>query len=622
MTGCPIQVGDGIYGQVSTMMTNMWASSANAYTVAINALTDLGSFSLDPISVTSAFSPRSDWWSVVRPLAPRRPDMTFDPNRLAIPDPPTVDTGGPIAFAAPPVFNELPPTIAPRQTPGPLTAVPPIGPPALDPVVVPDAPDLAIPAFPILRAIVLPAPPTITIPTFAGVRPTFNITPPINDFGFTPDDYTSALLDKIKQRVSVMVDGAPGLPDAAARAMRDRAFAAVDEQAVRAEQDVIEEFASRGWSAPDSTLSKKLAKVRQANQSQRNALSRDVYLEDVKNAIEDMRFAVAQGIVLEGQLMTHFLGSQQLMLDAAKASIAVAIDVMNAEVAVANLELQQFQVDATVFKELLQAEIARIDIYRAELEGAKLIGELNAQDIAVFAERVRAVLAEVELYKGAIDGAKAKADVNIARTRAFGEQVSAYSAQVEAWGKEWDAHRTAIESDLAQYRRYELATQVFGNRVKIWSDTNSNLIDQRRLVMSGKELDIAAWRARIDKIDASMKTEAQRLASVVSVYGADIDKYRADAALESVVSESHARPFQLAIEQERNRVDTTLKNAELRITQALEIGKILVGKMESVAQTASTLSAGLASAMDIGAKVSSGYSTGSDCRTSFNYQVE
>jgi hypothetical protein len=620
-TGCPIIGNDGVYGQVTTVMANMWGNSQTAFAVSINALDELGSFSLSPIVVAAHFDPDTEWWHVERPVAPEAPDLVFSPDLSLVPAPPAVDIGGDPSFQGAPTFNETAPVVPDRTGPGPLTATPPDPPPTLDTIVVPEPPDLVIPDFPELRAIVLPDPPSVVLPTFAGVRPNFAIAVPENTFGFEAEPYSSALVDKIKAKVSVMIDGAPGLPAAAAQQMRDRAYSALDVQGLRAEQEAIEVFGSRGWSQPDGVLNRALAEARQNNQNERNKLARDIYLKDVDVAIEDLRFGVAQGAALEGQLMQNFLGVQQLMLDAAKTSIQVAIDIANAQIAIANLELQAFQTDAQVYRDLIQGELAKVEVYRAELEGKKLIGELNAQDVAVFSERVKALLAQADIYKAEVDGAQAKAQVNIARVQAFGEQVKAYDTRVHAYETEWDAFSKQLEADLTRYRRYELGVQVFGNRVKIWGDTNTNLIEQHRLRISDKELDLDAYKAMLERINSAVSAESQRFDALVRKYSADTDQYRAKAAVEQIISEGNARPFQLYVEQEGRRVDTELKNAELRITQALKQAELLMGAKQAIGSIGATLAAGLASSMSVHAGISSSLGQSSSCSTSFDYRI-
>ena len=57
---------------------------------------------------------------------------------------------------------------------------------------------------------------------------------------------------------------------------------------------------------------------------------------------------------------------------------------------------------------------------------------------------------------------------------------------------------------------------------------------------------------------------------VIRRYPAFAEFYGMEDAIEQVVSEGNARPFQLALDQEAKRVDVELQNAQLRINQALK----------------------------------------------------
>lgn len=618
---CPIVAADAAIGTVENVMANMWGLASGAYNIATDALRDLGTINLQPISFNVGFTPDTEWWHVLRPRGPDDPDLVWDPDFSLVPNPPNTDIGGSPAFVVPPTFDEQPPTLLPHDQPGPLTATPPDGPPALDPVVVPDAPVITLPDFPELLTIDLPAVPNITLPSFQGVRPNFNLAAPPNTFGFEPQQYSSALVSQIKSRLQIMINGQPGLPAAAAAQMRDRAYVAVDVQAARAEQEALEDFTSRGWSQPDGMLTHRLLEVRQNNQNQRNSLARDIYLKDVDVAIEDLRFAVAQGIALEGSLMQNFVAFQGQMLDAAKTAMQVAIDVFNAEVALANLELQAYQADAQVFRDLIQAELAKIELYKAQLEGQRLRGELNVQQVTIYSERVRALLSLVEIYKAQVDGAKAKADVNLSRTQAFVAQVSAYSERVKAYETEWEAYGQQLTADLTREKIYETAVEVFSNRVRIWSDTNNNLIEQAKLKISEKDLDVTAYRARLEQVKTVFDAETSRFDSIVRAFAARVEKYRADATVEGIVSDGNSKILQLAIQQESERAQVALKNAEITIAQAEEVAKIVISAREAIGRIGAQLAAGAMSAMHVGANISSSLSQSIGCSTEFKYQL-
>lgn len=619
--GCPILGNDGVYGEVVTVMEGMWEKMNQAFNLSVNALNALGSLQLNPISFGVGFTTHNDWFTMRRPLAPTRPDLTWDPDFALVPNAPTGDVPGAVSFEAPPTFTGSAPVIAPHTPPGALTATPPAGPPALDPVVVPDAPTITLPDFPELLSIDLPDAPAITLPTFQGARPNFSIHVPTNTFGFNAEQYSSALVDAIRSKLQLLINGEVGLPAPAVSQMRDRAYSAIDTQQLQTEQEAIAAFVARGFSQPDGVLRRELARTRQNAQNQKNSLSRDIYIQEIQIRLDNVKFGVAQGIALESALMQNFLGVQQIAFEAARAQISLAIDVANAEIARANLELEQFKADAEVFRDLIQAELAKIEIYRAQLEGQRLRGELNQQNVSMYAERVRALLAVVEIYKAQVDGAKAKSDVNVSRTQAFLAQVQAYGERVKAYETEWEAYGKQLEADLSQYRRYEIETQIYGTRADIWGKINGNKIDQRRLQLSERELDITAYRARLEKISTVLGAEESRVRAVTSIFASDVDKYRADATIEQVVSDTNLRSMQVAIEQERSRVDTAIKNAQIGIEQHTKLLELLVSSKQAIGQIGATMAAGLASSMSVHAQIGSNLSQSTGCQTTFSYRI-
>lgn len=619
--GCPIIVGDGVYSQVVQTINGMWGLSQDAFNRAVHYMDDLGQFQLNLISVGAGINPDNNWWHYIRPLAPVEPTITFDPNYALIPQPPNVDIGGDPAFQQPPTFTDTPPTLPVRTPPGAFTSTPPDS-PTLDVVTVPDAPTIQLPDFPqLLDILPLPIAPVITIPTFQGVRPNFSLTPPPNNFTFTPAEYTSALLDKVSGRLSSMLDAGTGLPAAVVQALRDRAYQAVDVEEARTVQQRMEEFGSRGFVEPNGILARAISEVRESARDKRANLSRDIYIEDEKIAVENLRFSVTNCIALESKLLDGFIEIERMKLDTAKAQLELAINLFNAQIALANLEQQAYATDAAVFRELIQAEVAKIEVYKVELDGKKIIGELNAQQVQIYSERVHALLSLVEIYKAQVEGAKAKAEVNISRTEAFRAEVQAYEALVKAYDTQWDAFGKQIDADTSLYRRYELATNVFAKHVDVWAGINNNLIEQKKLKIDSKQLDLTAYRAQLERIGAIVSAERDRVAAVVAIFQAEIEKYKADASIEATASDSNAKIFQLALAQETERVQVLLKNAELQITQLVETSKIMVGRLESLADTATHLSAGALSALHISAAISSTQSNDQSCRTSFDYSI-
>lgn len=619
---CGLTLFDGPFSMVSQGYQQTYAWAAQSLEFTFEALENLGNTPISELSFGTQLNPDTGWWDYVRPVKPERPDIDFQPDFDLISAPPSTDIGD-IAFTNPPTFDTTAPLLPVRSGPDPLTATEPGDPPLLTTPVKPISPVLVIPDFPALREIVLPDVPTVTLPAFEGVRPDFSdLAAPTNTFAFTPTQYTSALLDKTRSRVSTMLDGDTGLPLAVAQALRDRAFVQQDILETRAEQQAREEYASRGHSEPSGILNRRVAQARQDAQNARAALNRDIYIQDQQVAIENLRFAVTQGIATESLMIQEHYQFAQFGLEAAKVAVQIEIDLFNTRRDLVGLQLQAYQTDAQVHRDRIQAEQAKIEVYRAELEGQKLVGEINQQDVAIYSERVRSVLAQVEIYNAQVNAFKAEIEANNSTLEGYRARILAYSERVKAWAVEWDAFKAQIESDTAQLRNYEISAEVYATRVQAWAGVNSNKIDQQRLRIAEKELDLNAWRSQIERIDAAIKAEMARLAALTNVYQADTQMYEVDGRIESIASESKERIFRLGLEQERERVMTSLENVRIRIAQLDRTTTLALEKQKSIAQIGSQLAAASMSAVNFSAGVSSSQSNSTGCSTGYNYNYE
>lgn len=300
-------------------------------------------------------------------------------------------------------------------------------------------PTIDLPPVPTLLDLSLPPAPDIQIPAFTGARPASLPRAPDGDWSFTPEQYTSALLDKVTGTVSRMLDGGTGLPAPVAQALRDRAMGAVDVEELRGEQVVIEDFSSRGFVEPNGLMMKRLAQSRQEAANRRNAINRDVYVQDQQVAIENLRFAVTQGIALESTLIQAHTEEMRLSLQAAQFARETSIAIFNAEVSLFNSEMQAYQIDAQVWRSQIEGELASLEVYRSQIQAEQLLGEMNVQAVQIYTARLQGVTVQADLYRTQMQGAEAQARANVSVAEAYRARIQGYSEQVRAYQVQWDA---------------------------------------------------------------------------------------------------------------------------------------------------------------------------------------
>ncbi|GEM_PF-801007 len=619
-TGCAIQLGDPAVNMVALAYDKYTQFATEAYKLARDEISSLDGFQITPVKFNVGFNFNEDLFSIKLPPAPAEPkDLTFrDPGTL--PDAPSIALT-PFAFDPVPTAPVNPlPALRNYTEPAPLSAQPPSDTVALAPVPTSVRPTLVLPDVPVLDSLNLPTLPTITFEPFTAKKPDISsIEAPLETFAFTPEKYTSDLLNRVKTRVGSMLDGGTGLPANVAQALRDRAFSAVDAEEERATQQAVDEYAARGFSEPSGLLNKRLSMVRQNSQNERNKLSRDIHIQDQQIAIENLRFAVTEGVALESRMMEDHAEFMRVSLATAQAVQDVRIRIFDARVSLATLDLQAYQTEAQVWREQLQGKLLELEKYRAQLEGERLKGTLNEQKVRVYNAQLAGVQSLIDMYKADVQAASAVIEQNNSQIQLQRSRIEAYAERVNAYKTEWDAFRSKLESNNTRAQLYGLVEQGYATRIQAWGNAQDQKVRRSQLEIDQNKLRLDSWQTQRDKLLADLEAEKTRLTATADIYRTRLGVYETSARVQGIASDANLRKVSVGLEAERARVDTQLKNTELAINQVVELGRVIVAKLQGIAQTSTQLAASSMSAVNFSAGVHSGRSESSSCGTSFSY---
>lgn len=606
---------------VSDAHNTLMPMGVSTFQTALTFAQNLAGFAAIPVDVNVVFS------DVNPPGGPRRPDrpdfpdagLAFRPVAPA-PDAPQY-SGAAVALVDTPEFNEAPPTINYGAMPAPLDAQPPGPAPTLPERDVPHEPGYSLPADPILELVEIPDSPNIVIADFDATPPDTTSLPEIvESWSFTPEQYTSALLDKIKATVNWGLDGGIGLPAAVQDALWARARGRVDIEEARAVQQVVDEFGARGFTEPNGILNQRIEIARQNNQNQRLALSRDLIIEEAKLEIENLRFMVQQGIALEGTLIGLHMQTQQLQLQAAQFLLDSAIRVFEAKASLIRLRYDIYVAQAQVYKTQIEAELAKVEIFKAEIEAAKARGEINEQRTRLYEAQIRSTQAMAEFFNGRVRAFQALQDADIARLRAFAERVNAYRAQVDAKVAEWNGFNARINGEASKAGVFDSLTRAYATRVSAVSDRNRIVLDKERLGIQQHEAELRTHTATLENIRVGLAAEQARVQSVSAAYGAKAQVFSADAQVEQSISAALDRRYGLDIQKATNAANVALQNGQARVQENVQLSGLQLQALQAATQVLSQLAAGALSAVNYGASISYGQSGSVSCSTNHSYQ--
>lgn len=591
---------DGATGMVDAAYARFTGFTNQAWALVTNAISDLGDYQLPTVPFTASFNPQLALSQFPTIAAPDAPAIVF--NAPAAPTAPPAAEAVSVQLSPAPVDNTAAPVYAVPSAPTLVAVTDPGDAPVLDAITLPDAPALAFPDAPADIVLSLPDVPVIQLPTFQGARPVFNAPIPEENFAFTPEEYVSALLDKTRATISAMQDGGTGLPAAVAKALRDRATLEADNEVNRAVEESYDQFSARGFDEPNGILNARLDQVRQDARAKRAGVNRDVYIQDQQAALENLRFAVQQGIALEGTLIQAHQEQMRLALEAAKYTVDLAISILNARVSAFNAQVLAYQTDASVFRELIAAEATKLDLYKSQLEGERLKVDISESQLRRYEAQLRAVNVLVDVYKSQLEAVTTEVQLNSQKLEQYRTRVSVMSEQVRAQSIQYEGYSARVNAETAKAQFYQAATQGYAARVNAWSTAERAKLDAARFTLDNNQNRQEVWRSQLALYTAQLQTEQARIDTLVKKYGADADIYQSKARVATAAAEANNRAFQLNLAEQQALVDTELKRAELEMKQVefiasenVEIKKAIAsvgGQLTSAAMSAVNFHAG------------------------------
>ncbi len=230
---------------------------------------------------------------------------------------------------------------------------------------------------------------------------------------FVPEEgYSSDLLDALKAKLQADIeDGATGLSAEAEDAIWARRGERDDQAWTDAADKFRGQWAAGGFELPDGVLAAGILDLATKQADANQDRSRDITSESFKMAVENNRFAVTQGIVLESALMQHFNNvadrAQKFVLMKTEFALKLFVTVVEAykareEARLANVRLQ------------VESEKGRIEVFLGQLQKMKVDAEVAGLKVDAY---VKKYSIDIEAYKAELSKAEVSGRITVEQQR-------------------------------------------------------------------------------------------------------------------------------------------------------------------------------------------------------------
>lgn len=561
-------------------------------TSAQQALRDIVSSLVDPVMPTEPLPT-----PVTGPGAYVPPAITLG-GSVAIPNVPVLPAyvSGLAEFTIPDVTVPAPPVGMPSVTvPVPPTVAMPGAPsqPVMDTTVtLPTAPVLAMPSAPVIHGITLPSLPAIDIPLFEATLPDWD-----EPAQYIPDSialkvgdvtFDETLLNAFAQKA--LTDTPKVLVDASVQEAQRQADL-INAQADRDVDEVWNEFASRGFTAPAGTIGLRVDTIRADAAAKVRGASRDIAFERLKMEVQAYQTNMQAGVELAKKQIDKELEAKKLMLDIYTATARQMVDMYNAQVEVFKAKQSGYQALVDLYRARLDGEIAKVNIYKAQVEGQKVVVDAEVAQMQGYEAQIRGLLASVDVFKAQVEAARTEMDMKSKQLDLFRTEVEAYVANINAVKAQYDVYESQVKAAITPVTIYEAQMRGYSAQVdgvKAQADVYKT---KAETAVAQEDARIKGYLANVDMVvkSAEVGVEAGKLEAQVIRNALDVQVAQAQTASEAYRASVEA--YKANIQQSLAQYEAAVKKWEVVYQTSLKKAELRIEATKGAAQIASQLAA-------------------------------
>lgn len=476
-------------------------------------------------------------------------------------------------------------------------------------VAIPDSPAVALPAMDFLEPVVIPDFTFPTLPIFDATSPEFEGTFIGSVLNWEEPEYQIEILDEVMAQVRRYFAGGTGIPAAVERALFERAVDRDNLLVDRAVSEAYDEFSSRGYTMPPGALVARVDSVRQEAMLKAQATSREILIKAAEWEIENIRFAVQQGIACENVLVGIFMNGAARLFEAAKHRVDSELAIYNAQVALFNARQSAYATEATVFKARLEGELAKLEVFKAEIEGEKAKASLNEQKVRVYVAELDAVQKQVDIYRAKMEAARVQSELIKSQIDAYKADLEGYATRLNAEKVKFDAYEAQVRAEVAKVGIIDAEARAFAAEIEGYKTGADVEISKSRNVIERNKLIIEQFSALIEQDKARMQAQLSAVQSATARQQALTAAFQANASVDEArarlgvsVQEANIRNFLAYYEMQ-------LKKYDAHMARLIEKAKVTIEGLKAAGQISGSLAAGAMAAMNVSAGLSGGAAT-------------
>jgi hypothetical protein len=348
-------------------------------------------------------------------------------------------------------------------------------------------------------------------------------------------------------------------------------------------------------------LVQRLDQIREDGLVKKLGLNRELVIKTHQDEIDNLRFAVQQGIAAEQLYVQLHLAAAERAFEVQRLAVQWAIELYNTAVTIFNAKMQEVQIRAQVYETQVRGQLAEVEAYKAQVDAELAKAEVNQALVASYRAEIEARESLVNIYEAQIRAVAVQAEVYSTDIQAYRAEVEAYAAQVDADKTRFDAYDSRVRGEIGKASIIEAEARAYSSEIQGISTGVTASVETLRGQVARVQADIQAYEAIVQGQVGMAQVELGAVDAKSRGFVADVQRYTAEVGLEEARERTELAAWDAGQRQAIAYFQAQIAQFEARTSALLKDADLVLEALQSAGQLESTIAAGALAAINVGA---------------------
>jgi len=445
-------------------------------------------------------------------------------------------------------------------------------PPELHAVEVGPVPEVIIPTFDYDALIELPGDPedlaAIYLATYDNALPAMKgfIDGVVSGWITTYAPDLTASLSALQAKIDEGMPGGQALDTDFEDALYRRARTKVENERVRAENELTTASSKRGFSLPSGALTSGRSKLHAAASDRLATQATEISIERAKMEIQHVQFVMGLSGTIQSMLVNSSLQyagtlaqiNSQALQHAAQVGKFTG-QVYDQLIARANLQIAVYKIEGDIYTVRLKSSLAQLEAYRAELEAAKLVSDLDETQVKLYTSLISSENIKIQQYVAEIDAASKKVGAEKLKIDIYDSEIKAYSTLMQSKQTELGVYTAALKGDQAKLQGRMTELDIYSKEIDAATSKQSMEIARAKLVQDSNRTLAALFEAELKGYTVEVGAESERFKGSVTSFSTSLEATTKENAILLATYKTKYDKARLDLEAARAQFDSNVK---------------------------------------------------------------